>query len=84
MVHRLRIEVSLTEKGSEVFEQSLHNNTDERIMSVLTMKERKSLTRSLWKLRSRALQDLGIPEWHFNLGMDQEGSKELEWRKQGV
>jgi DNA-binding MarR family transcriptional regulator len=64
---RSKVEVSLTQKGRDVFNQSRHNQTDERIFSVLTKKERERLMRSLWKLRSKVLQDLGIPEWQLDL-----------------
>jgi DNA-binding MarR family transcriptional regulator len=64
---RSKIEVSITQKGREAFEQSQHNDTDERIFSALTKQERERLSLYLWKLRSRALQDLGIPEWSLDL-----------------
>jgi DNA-binding MarR family transcriptional regulator len=60
---RSKVEVRLTQKGREVFEQSLHSETDRRIFSALTKKERDSLANLLWKVRGRVLQDLGIPEW---------------------
>ena len=63
---RSKVEVRLTEKGLEVFEQSLHNETDRRIFSVLTKKERERLASYLWKLRAKVMQDLGIPEWQLN------------------
>ena len=62
---RSRIQARLTEKGLDVFYQSLHNGTDERIFSVLTKAERKRLSEYLTKLRTRVLQDLGIPEWQI-------------------
>jgi hypothetical protein len=58
--------VALTEKGLDVFKQSLHNETDERIFSVLTAKERKRLACYLFRLRRRVFEDLGIPEWQLN------------------
>jgi DNA-binding MarR family transcriptional regulator len=63
---RSKVEVSLTEKGLDVFEQSLNNETDKRLFSALTAKERERMTTYLWKLRSRVLEDLGIPEWQVN------------------
>lgn len=72
---RSKVEVELTEKGLDVFNQSLHNQTDMRIFSVLSRKERERLASSLWKLRSRALQDLGIPEWHFRFPLNPDGSE---------
>jgi DNA-binding MarR family transcriptional regulator len=67
---RSKVEVELTEKGLDVFNQSLHNETDKRIFSVLTKAERERLASSLWKLRGKVLQDLGIPEWHLNLPLN--------------
>lgn len=63
---RSKVEVSLTEKGRDVFHQSIHNETDAKIFSALTKKQRERLSQYLWKLRGRTLQHLGIPEWHFN------------------
>jgi DNA-binding MarR family transcriptional regulator len=63
---RSKVEVSLTEKGQDVFYQSFHNETDKKIFSALTKKQRERLSLYLWKLRSRTLEHLGIPEWHFN------------------
>lgn len=73
---RSKVEVSLTAKGLDVFEQSLRNQTDRRIFSVLTKKERERLASYLWKLRSRALQDLGIPEWRLRFPLDPNGPEE--------
>jgi DNA-binding MarR family transcriptional regulator len=72
---RSKIEVKLTEKGLDVFKQSLHNKTDERIFSVLTKREREALSSILFKLRSKVLQDLGIPEWHLNVPLDPNGQQ---------
>ena len=72
---RSKIEVELTEKGLDVFKQSLHNKTDERIFSVLTKREREALSSILFKLRSKVLQDLGIPEWHLNFPLDPNGQQ---------
>jgi DNA-binding MarR family transcriptional regulator len=72
---RSKVEVGLTEKGLDVFKQSLHNETDRRIFSVLTKKEREALAATLFKLRSRVLQDLGIPEWHLNFPLDPNGQQ---------
>jgi DNA-binding MarR family transcriptional regulator len=67
---RSKVEVRLTEAGHDVFNQSLHNETDQRIFSVLTKAERERLQAYLWKLRSRVLEDLGIPEWHISVPHD--------------
>jgi DNA-binding MarR family transcriptional regulator len=63
---RSKVEVRLTDKGLDVFNQSRHNETDRRIFSVLTKEEREHLESYLLKLRSKVLQDLGIPEWQLN------------------
>lgn len=70
---RSKVEVKLTEKGLDVFNQSLHNQTDRRIFSVLTKEEREQLAACLWKLRSTVLQDLGIPEWWLNFPLNPNG-----------
>ena len=64
---RSKIEVTITEKGLDVFEQSHRSETDQRIFSALSKQERETLTRCLWKLRSRVLRDLGVPEWSLDL-----------------
>jgi DNA-binding MarR family transcriptional regulator len=59
---RSKTEVRLTKKGWDVLEQSLHNETDRRIFSVLTPDERDQLAVSLGKLRQRALAELGVTD----------------------
>lgn len=54
--------VKLTEKGSETLRQSLHNETDKRILSVLSSEERDQLAISLGKLREKALTELGVTD----------------------
>ena len=71
---RSRFEVKLTEKGREVFNQSFHNETDKRIFSVLTKKEREHLASYLWKLRGQVMKELGIPEWHIKFPLDPNNS----------
>jgi len=73
---RSKVEVTLTEKGLDVFDQSLHNRTDERIFSALTKRERERLASYLFKLRGAALRDLGIPEWRFRFPLDPNGAGE--------
>jgi len=75
---RSRIEVSLTEKGLDVFRQSLHNETDRRLFSVLTKSERERLATTLFKLRGKVLEDLGIPEWHLHFPLDPNGRAGLD------
>jgi DNA-binding MarR family transcriptional regulator len=67
---RSRVEVKLTKKGLDVFNQSLHNETDKRIFSVLTKKQRERLMSYLWKLRGRVLKELGLPEWQYIFPLD--------------
>jgi DNA-binding MarR family transcriptional regulator len=73
---RSKVEVKLTKKGLDVFDQSLHNRTDERIFSALTKRERERLASYLFKLRGTALRDLGIPEWRFRFPLDPNGAGE--------
>jgi DNA-binding MarR family transcriptional regulator len=67
---RSKIEVKLTKKGLDIFNQSLHNETDKRIFSVLTKKQRERLATYLFKLRGRVIKDLGIPEWQIKFPLD--------------
>ncbi len=60
---KTRVVVKLTEKGHQVFNQSLNNETDKRILSVLSKKEREQLRSYLFTIRKQALRELGIPEW---------------------
>lgn len=54
--------VRLTTKGSDILRQSLHNETDKRIMSALTLEERDQLAVLLSKLRKQALAELGVTD----------------------
>jgi len=67
---RSKVEVTLTEKGLDVFNQSLRNETDKRIFSVLPKEDRERLASYLWQLRSKVLEDLGVPEWRVNWPAD--------------
>ena len=69
-----RIVAKLTPKGHEIFDQSLHNETDNRIFSVLTKKQRERLLSYLWKIRSQVLNELGIPEWQIKYPLDPNNS----------
>ena len=71
---RSKVEVKLTEKGLDVFNQSLHNEIDKKIFSVLTKKERERLASYLFKLRGRVLNELGIPEWQIKFPLDPNNS----------
>jgi DNA-binding MarR family transcriptional regulator len=72
---RSKVEVRLTKAGMDVLRQSLHNETDSAIFSALTKKQRERLAQYLWRLRSRTLERLGIPEWQLNFP---HGISELE------
>jgi len=65
-----RVVAKLTPKGFEIFNQSLHNETDKRIFSVLTKKQRERLLWYLWKIRGQVLNELGIPEWKIKYPLD--------------
>lgn len=75
---RSKVQVALTEKGLDVLYQSLSSRTDERIFSVLTPEERAQLTSYLWKLRSKVLQDLGVPEWWMNFPLKPTSAQESD------
>jgi len=60
-----KLEVELTAKGLDVFEQSLYSETDKRILSVLDENERKDLATLLLKVRDRAFEELGESAWKF-------------------
>jgi DNA-binding MarR family transcriptional regulator len=70
--------IRLTKKGLEVFNQSLHNETDKRIFSVLSKEEREQLMSCLWKVRKKTLSELGIPEWRIKFPLDPNGSNAEE------
>lgn len=72
---RSKVEVTLTKKGRDVFEQSLHNETDKRIFSVLAKEDRDQLASYLFTLRSQVLQDLGIPEWWLDFPLNPDGGE---------
>lgn len=64
---RSKVEVTLTEKGKDVLERSQDSETEKRVFSALTKRERERLSHFLLKLRTRALDDLGIREWELHL-----------------
>jgi DNA-binding MarR family transcriptional regulator len=78
-----KVEVKLTKKGLDIFNQSLHNETDRRIFSVLTKKQRERLALYLWKLRGGVLKELGIPEWHIKFPLDPNGAEKGKGKLQG-
>ncbi len=55
--------VKMTKKGAEVFDQSHHNETDSKILSILSRKQREQFASYLWAVRGQALKELGIQEW---------------------
>jgi len=65
-----KFEVKLTPKGFDVLSQSLNDRMDEKIFSVLTKKEREKFMLYLWKVRNKALSELGIPEWRIKFPLD--------------
>jgi DNA-binding MarR family transcriptional regulator len=67
---RSRVEVTLTTQGRDVLYQSMLNETDRRIFSVLPKEDRERLASYLWQLRSKVLQDLGMPEWWLDWPLD--------------
>jgi len=64
---RSKTEVRLTDKGLDILQQSLRNEVDKRIFSVLTHEEREQLAASLWKLRTKALEELGIRDMELSV-----------------
>ncbi|MCL1896219.1 MAG: MarR family transcriptional regulator [Clostridiales bacterium] len=62
-----KVIVKLAAKGLDVFEQSLHSKTDERIFSALSEEERKTLSSLLMRVRSSALEELRASEWQYEL-----------------
>ena len=58
---RSRIEAGITEKGTDVFNRSLLIETDKRVFSVLTKRERERLMASLTKIRSRSSRTSASP-----------------------
>jgi DNA-binding MarR family transcriptional regulator len=64
---RSKVEVRLTEKGRDVLDSSRSSETDRRIFSVLTKRERERLAVSLAKVRGKVLEDLGIRGWEVRL-----------------
>lgn len=64
---RSKTEVRLTDKGLYILQQSLRNEVDKRIFSVLTHEEREQLAASLWKLRTRALEELGVRDMELSV-----------------
>jgi DNA-binding MarR family transcriptional regulator len=64
---RSKTEYRLTDKGVGILQQSLRNEVDKRIFSVLTHEEREQLAASLWKLRTRALEELGVRDMELSV-----------------
>jgi DNA-binding MarR family transcriptional regulator len=72
---RSKVEVRLTEKAQDVLQQSLHNERDRRMFSVLPMEDRQRLASYLLQIRSNVLQDLGIREWWVNFPLNPNGTR---------
>ncbi len=71
---RSKTVVKLTQKGSDTLRQSLHNETDRRILSVLTPQERDQLAASLSKLRKQAMDELGVTDVELSVQYVPEGT----------
>ncbi|HEX2986572.1 MAG TPA: MarR family transcriptional regulator [Chloroflexota bacterium] len=69
---RSKTEVRITPKGLDIFNQSYHNETTQKIISALTLEERDLLESLLGKLRSRTLEELGIAEWQIRFPLEAE------------
>jgi len=54
------VRVMLTDKGHEAYYQSAERESTQNIMSALSEEERQQLGSCLWKLRAKALKELGI------------------------
>jgi DNA-binding MarR family transcriptional regulator len=78
---RSRVEVKITPKGLDVYRQSLRNETDNKIFSVLTKKQRERMTLYLWKIRGQVLKELGIPEWHITFPINPKILNDSESKK---
>jgi len=68
--------IRLTRKGQDVFQQSLNNDTDKKIFSILSEDEREQLMASLWKVRNKALSELGVPEWRIKFPLEPHETEE--------
>jgi DNA-binding MarR family transcriptional regulator len=75
---RSKFEVRLTETGRDVLKESANSEIDKIVFSVLKKSERERLSLLLWKVRSRVLKELGIPEWQLNLSLDRGPAGECE------
>ena len=64
---RSKVGVRLTQQGRDVLERSSRTETDQRIFSVLTRRERERLASHLLKVRGKVPEDLGIREWELHL-----------------
>jgi DNA-binding MarR family transcriptional regulator len=67
---RSKFEVRLTEEGRATLERARLSESDEKILSVLTKRERKRLATLLAKVRGKGLEELGIREWELHLPPD--------------
>ena len=72
---RSRFEVRLTEEGRAALERARQSESDERILSVLTKRERERLASLLEKVRGKGLADLGIQDWELHLPPKPSGPK---------
>ena len=70
--------VKLTDKGRETLRQSLHNEVDKRIFSVLDAEERDQLAASLTKLRKQAMAELGVTDVELSVQVCSEGAEQKQ------
>jgi len=69
LIHRIKdkewknlIRIEVTAKGYEAYSNSIFHESTDAIMSVLTYEEKIELWRILYRLRSKAMEYLGIEE----------------------
>ncbi len=67
---RSKVLIKLTKMGNEIYQQSLGNGTDKRILSVLSKKQRNQLRQYLLKIRNEAARELGIQTWSLLFTQD--------------
>ncbi len=71
------IRVTLTEKGLRAYEQTVKRESIHKLMSSLSRKEQQRLTSLLEKLRSKAMEKLGI-EYRMPYRVYEQGPEEAD------
>ncbi len=74
---RTKVTVKITKKGFETYCQSLQNDSDKRILSILTKKQREQLAEYLLKLRNEAARELGIQSHSLVFSEDFHNGKKI-------